>query len=208
MKLRRIVIAAVAAAAVIVAAGIVVSFLPTKSGHSVAQSVLGGVPTPRADGAGGTSHQPPTPGASKPSSKSSPKQDDSLIDGVGHGGSEQIPTATPTPYRLHPTAPPASIKAADLVVAPNSKVTSKSVTSAQGTTQLVIDATTSSKPADTIAFYQGVLTSLGMTGKPLPAVGGSTAIGFSKGATTVTLTVSAHGKGSNYLIFGVLRTGA
>jgi len=207
MKLRRIVVAAVAAASLMVAAGVVVSFLPTKSGHSVAQTVLGGVPTPRG---GGSVATPPaisraTPGAAAPNPK---KQDNSLIAGVGNGGSEQIPTATATPYRLHPTAVPSAIEADDVVVAPNSKVAAKSVKTAEGTTQVLIDATTTSKPADTVAYYQRVFAALGMTGQSLPAVGGGTAIAFSKDTTTVTLTVSAHDKGSSYLIHGVLRTGA
>lgn len=212
MKLRRIVIAAVAAASVIVAAGVVVSFLPTKSGHSVAQTVLGGAPTPRTTDAGGGSglHAPglTSPQPSAPSKAKSSKQDNSLIAGVGHGGSEQIPTATPTPYRLHPTPAPTKIAADDVTIAPNSKVASKSVKTTDGTTQVLIDATTTSKPADTVAFYQGVFTSLGMTGQPVPAVGGATAIAFSKGPSALTLTVSPHDKGSSYLIHGVLRTGA
>jgi hypothetical protein len=207
VKLRRIVIAAVGAAALIVAAGVVVSFLPTRSGHSVAQTVLGGAATPRATDAGtdGGTHAG-RPSTSQPSK--SPKQDNSLITDVGKGGLEQIPTATPTPYRLHPTNPPTSLAAKDITAAPDSKVTTKATTTVAGSTDVLIDATTTSKPSDTIAYYQSMFTSLGLTGKPVPAVGGSTAIAFSNDSSTVTLTVSAHDKGSHYLIHGVLRTGA
>lgn len=209
MRLRRILIGAIAAASVIVAAGVVVSFLPTRSGHSVAQTVF--------DGGSSTTTAQPSPsegprlsgasGAKSPGGSKTAEQDDSLLTAVGTS-SETIPTATPTPYRLHPTAAPKTVTASDLAAAPHSKVASKSVNSAQGTTQIFLSATTSTKPADTVAYYQGVFTSLGMTGKPVPAVGGSTAIAFTRGASTVTLTVSAHDKGSSYLIHGVLRTGA
>jgi hypothetical protein len=209
MKLRRIIIAAACAAALIVAAGVVVSFLPTKSGHSVAQTVFGGAgtPSPPAGTSNSRPDAPTSPGEKARSGSKASKQDDSLINGVGKG-LEQIPTATPTPYRLHPTAPPKTIRADDVAVAPHSKVKSKSISTAEGTTQVLISATTTSKTADTLAYYQRVFTSLGMRGKPVPAVGGSTAIAFSKGKNTITLTVSSRSGGSSYLIHGVLRTGA
>lgn len=209
MKLHRIVIAAASAAALIVAAGIVVSFLPTRSGQSVAQTLLGATaPGPESAPEASVSPAPRAAAGSQPSKGHAAKQDDSLIRGVGSGGSEQIPTATPTPYRLHPTAAPKSIAADDVTVAPHSKVSSHSVTTARGVTQVLIEATATSKPAVTLAYYQRVLTSLGMTGKRVPAVGGAIALAFSKGDSTVTLTVSAHDRGSDYVIHGVLHTSA
>jgi len=209
MKLRRIVIAAASAAALVVAAGVVVSFLPAHSGESAAQTLLGATASsPEALPEASVAPAPHSAVGSQPAKGHAAKQDDSLIGGVGSGGSEQIPTATPTPYRLHPTAAPKTIAADDLAAAPHSKVSSHSVTTAHGVTQVLIDATTTSRPAATLAYYQRALTSLGMTGKRVPAVGGAIALAFSKGESTVTLTVSAHDKGSEYLIHGVLHTGA
>jgi hypothetical protein len=209
VKLRRIVIAAVGVATLIVAAGVVVSFLPTQSGHSVAQTVLGGAAHSgaRPSAAPGETQgaEPRSGDGSKPAKKST-KQDDSLI-GNGSSTYETIPTATATPYRLPDPAPiPATIKPADLSVAPDSKVSSKSISTGDGNTQVVIDATTTTAPTDLLSYYQGVFTRLGMTGKPVPAVGGSTAIAFERDLSTVTLTVSPSGKaGSAYVIFGVLQ---
>ena len=212
MKLRHIVIGAISAAAVIAVVGIVISFLPTKSGHSVAQTVFTAPQSKTVASAGSPGQSfrqefvSPTP-TPHPSTGTG-KQDNSLLVGSG-GSSETIPTATPTPYRLHPTPPPAIVTASDVAAAaPNSKVTSKSVRSSHGTTQVVLSATTTTKPNATVSYYQSVFTSLGMTGKPIAAVGGSTSIAFSRGSSTVTITVSAHDKGSTYLIHGVLRTGA
>lgn len=211
MRLRRIVIAAVAAASLVVAAGTFVSFLPTKSGHSVAQTVFGGSTPSATDASASRPSQSPVasaPATSAKDAKGEKKQDNSLISGVGHGGSEQIPTAKPTPYRLHPTAPPTMLSAADVSAAPHSTGATRSVSSSQGTTQVFVSATSSTPPAGTVAYYQRVFTALGMKGESVPAVGGSTAIAFSLGSNSVTLTVSPHGKGSRYLIHGVLRTGA
>jgi len=147
--------------------------------------------------------------APRPSRPADTGQDDSLIAGVGHGGSEQIPTATKTPYRLpKPSAPPKAITADDVAPAPGSTVAATSATTAGHVTQLALDATTKSKPADTLAYYQGVFTRLGMAGKAVPAVGGSLAYAFARGSDVVTLTVTPHGAGSHYLIHGVLRAGA
>jgi hypothetical protein len=149
------------------------------------------------------------PRPSRPADAGDGEQDDSLIAGVGHGGSEQIPTATKTPYRLpKPSTPPKAITAGDVAPAPGSTVTSTSATTSGHVTQLALDATTKSKPADTLAYYQGVFTRLGMAGKSVPAVGGSLAYAFARGTDVVTLTVTPHGAGSHYLIHGVLRAGA
>jgi len=213
MKRGRVLTIVIAAAVAIAAGGVVVSFLPTDSGTHVAQKALGDSPghTGTAPGRPVLPSGPPqSPGGDTGDNggKNGTKQDNSLIEGTVNGGSEQIPTATPTPYRLHPSPVPSALSADDLRAAPASKGTKRSVSSAHGTTQIFLSGTTSTAPTETVAFYQSAFTALGMTGKPIAAVGGSTAIAFTKGASTVTLTVSAHEKGSSYTVHGVLRTGA
>ena len=204
-RARKLVLATLALAALVVVAGVVISFLPTKDGHSIARSAFGD----RSPNAGSPATNPRS-SASGPGSAATggeQSQDNSLM--TSGSGAEPIPTSTPTPYRLpRPTQPPAALTVDDLAVAPNSKVTSKSVSADGTTTQVAIDATTNTKTTDTIAYYQNVFTSLGMTGKPVPAIGGSTALTFTRGKSVVTLTVSSSDKGSRYLIYGVLRADA
>jgi len=212
VKLRRSIVATAVATAMIVGAAVVLSYLSTNSGNSLAQNLFSGPTTtrPAATSAGqqratGHAASPSAPTSSPHTTgKKSQAQDDSLLSAEQPGG------ATATPYALpHPTMPPRTIStAAVAVVAPDSKVSSKSVSKASESTQVLLSATTTLAPGATLAYLQQRFTSLGMTGTPLPAVGGATGIAFTRGPDTVTITVSAHRKGSSYLIHGVLRTGA
>ena len=185
------------------------SLLPTKSGTSVAgqlfdpSSQRASTDTGSDTSSTGTPSPKQTTGSGKGKKGSAKtKQDDGLID----SGLEAPPTATATPYRLpSPSTAPSTLSASDLAIAPNSKVASKSITSDNGTTQVAIEATTTASPRDTVAYYQGVFTSLGLTGASTTAAGGETSIAFIRGRTSVTVTVAAHDKGSHYVIFGVLR---
>lgn len=92
-----------------------------------------------------------------------------------------------------------------LPIVAESIITRSSVSSSSGRMQTTLDATAPRAPRDLIAFYESMLGKYGLSSVSLPAVGGSTAVGFSRGRTSITLTVTPSGShGSRYLLFAVL----
>lgn len=91
-------------------------------------------------------------------------------------------------------------------VAPNSVISSSSVASSNGVVQAALDANSSAPAADVTAFYQSALTKLGLSGRPLPSVGGSTAQSFARADDSITLTVTPLSGGrSHFTILAILR---
>ena len=91
-------------------------------------------------------------------------------------------------------------------LAQKSTVTFTSVGSAETRLQVGLDATSSLGPTAILDFYRTALGSVGLTATTTPALDGSIALAFVRGADTVTVTASATGDGSRYTVYGVFTT--
>ena len=207
MNTTRFAAAGLTAAAAIVVVGIVLSVQPspgTRPASANAEAAAGATTKARA----AASRATPAPSAK-----------------VGDRTTTEVlpPTATPTVPTLPPSAPvqslltgslPASARAkgrvadgfpASLKAMPGSDVHSSSLSSDGGRLQAALDASVTKTPADVIAYYQSVFGALGLTSTPAPAVSGSTAYSFSRGTSSITLTVDPAGMaGSRYVVFATL----
>lgn len=219
VKLRTAAYAAFGLAAVIVVAALVVNQLPGSSpgaqagvdsstGAASAAPPAGQLATPKAPAAGG---------------KSAKRAPDS-----SSGGQEQQPSVNiASPYSLPPSTPRKSLVVAPLPktasargkvvagfpsavipLAQGSTVTFSSVASAKTRLQVGLDATSSLDANAVLNFYRTALGSVGLTATATPAVGGSVALAFVRGADTVTVTASPTGGGSQYTVYGVFTTEA
>ena len=89
-----------------------------------------------------------------------------------------------------------------LPAAPESTIASSSVAAEGSRLQATLSAETSLTVAEVLDFYRTTLAELGLVAAPVPAVDGSTALAFSRGLNTVTLTATPIESGSQYLVFG------
>lgn len=132
----------------------------------------------------------------------------------------EVPVATATPVTLPPSQPLAPLvslplpKSATgdgvvdgfpsgvLPVAPDSTVTSTSLTSEGDRLQATLAAQTTGSLDDVTAFYRQAFTALGMLESDSPAVGGSTALRYGRGTDTITLTMTPGDAGTVYTLVG------
>ena len=212
MRLRTVTIALVAVALVIVVAAVMM-------GNATGQKAR------LADSAdAGTSQANRSPGAPTDASGKKDKSD-------APSGKEGNPSASaPAPYRLPdskaPAKPeplvseplPASASARGSIVAgfpaviskaPKSTVAFSSVATQGTRMQVGLDATSGISAADVLSFYRTAFTRLGLVAKSAPAVDGSSALVFVRGANGITVTVSdAPGAPrSHYTVTAVFRAG-
>lgn len=89
-------------------------------------------------------------------------------------------------------------------VAPQSTVASSSVSSDGARLQATLAANTSLTVSDVLAFYTAAWAEVGLTGAPVPASDGSSAVAFSRGPNSITLTVTPTEAGCEYAVFGTL----
>jgi len=95
-----------------------------------------------------------------------------------------------------------------LPVFPGSSVRSSSVSPSGSAAQVALVGETSRRQDTVAKFYRLRLARYGFQESELPAVGGSTAIGFHRGKDSVVLTLTPHGtKVLAYSVFGVLHAG-
>jgi hypothetical protein len=90
-------------------------------------------------------------------------------------------------------------------LAPSSKVVSSSVSVNEKTVQAALDAETSTKPAQVVAYYEKLFAKAGLPGTENAAGPDSRSLSFVRGTDSVTLTVTATKSGARYSLFGVLR---
>lgn len=139
-------------------------------------------------------------------------------------GGKEAPVATPTPFALPRSSPPAPLISAPLpkaasargaiaagfprtviTLAPRSSVIFSSVSSEGSRLQAGLEATSSLAPREVIAYYRKALSALGLVANAAPAVAGSTAWAFVRDASTVTVTAAPDPSGgSRYFVHGVL----
>ena len=90
-----------------------------------------------------------------------------------------------------------------LPAAPQSSIASTSVTAEGNRLQAALAARTPLTAQEVLDFYSATLTGLGLVGAPVPAPDGSSALAFTRGMNTVTLTATPVADGSEYTVFGV-----
>lgn len=94
-----------------------------------------------------------------------------------------------------------------LPVAPRSQIAATSVSPADDRLQVALTASTALGSDRLLRFYRLHLAELGFTEKPTPAVGGSSAAGFERGADSVVVTVTPGKSASEYSVYGTLYAG-
>lgn len=89
-----------------------------------------------------------------------------------------------------------------LPAAPQSTITSSSVAAEGSRLQATLSAETPLTVAEVLDFYRTTLAEVGLVDAPVPAVDGSTALAFTRGLNTVTITATPIENGSQYTVFG------
>lgn len=90
-----------------------------------------------------------------------------------------------------------------LPAAPQSSIASSSVAAEGSRLQAALAAKTSLPAQEVLDFYSTALMELGLVGAPVPAPDGSSALVFTRGVNTVTLTATPVADGSEYTVFGI-----
>jgi hypothetical protein len=170
----------------------------------------------------------PGPGSDAARDVAASQSGSSRSPGASDHGLEQNPSPrAQTPYRLPSVEPPAPLvttpfpKAATargaivqgfptavIPLAPRSSVTYSSVSPDRTRLGAGLDATSTLPPDEVLGYYRTALAPLGLVATTAPAVGGSMAVAFVRGPSTVTVTASAAAGGSRYSIHGVLVAGS
>lgn len=222
MKTRRFVAVGLIASATIVAAGIALNLQQPPEPHQISASSQGDEGEPAQLKVHGT---PTGENSSRPTATSESTATPAPPGRVGTRTSTEIlpPTATATVPTLPPSAPkklllsgplPASANARGRVVVgyppsiaavPGSDIHATSVSTDQGRVQAALDASVGKNTVDVVAYYQSALAPFGLNAAHAPAVAGSTAYSFSRGPSTISLTVTAAGMhGCHYVLFATL----
>ena len=94
-----------------------------------------------------------------------------------------------------------------LPVIPGSRVRSSSVSSSPQGVQVAFTGSAPSTAQAVAAYYRLALAPYGFTEAAVPAVGGSSAVGFTRGGDSLVLTTTPAGKRTTYSLYGLLRAG-
>lgn len=86
--------------------------------------------------------------------------------------------------------------------APNSAVATTSVAAEGSRLQAALTAQTSLTAVEVLNFYRASLAELGLYDTPAPALDGSSALSFTRGNNTITLSATAVDGGCRYVVFG------
>jgi len=208
---RRLVAVTSVAAVVLVTAGALL----------VQQSSSPPVPTATTEADGGSSASS-TPGADSPTHDPTAALPGSSSTALPGESTEARATAPDAPAGPAPAAPapalvtlplPDTSSAVGSVVAgfpervlpaaPQSSIASSSVAAEGSRLQAALAATTPLPAQEVLDFYSTTLTELGLVGAPVPAPDGSSALVFTRGVNTVTLTATPVADGSEYTVFGL-----
>ncbi len=204
-------IAGLAAAAVIVAGAVVVNQLP---GRTTAD---GAPPTSSANqstlsasrGPGTPNSSPGATGPDAPGSSQSKRFTTEVVPGTGAAG--KLPKSTPVPNPVSGPLPPTASAVGSVAkgypndvmpAAPKSSISATSVSSQGKRLQASLTATTTLAVIDILAFYRTTLAKYGMYDTAAPALDGSTALTFTRGGNSVTLTATPVAGGSTYVVYG------
>lgn len=114
--------------------------------------------------------------------------------GLPRGGSGRATLVSGFPTRVVP-------------LAPGSRVSTNSVSPSGGRLQVSLVATRDRGPEAVLGFYRARLGGLGFSEKPTHAVGGSAAVAFERGSSSVVVTVTPA-RPLTYSVFAILASGA
>lgn len=89
-------------------------------------------------------------------------------------------------------------------IAEQSTIVASSVSSSGNRVQATLEATTTQSPARVTEYYRAAFAALSLPGASAPSTGGSSGTVFSRGADSVTLTVTPDGDGARYSLFGAI----
>ncbi|GIT79661.1 hypothetical protein LLS1_13300 [Leifsonia sp. LS1] len=209
------IISGLAAAAVLAAGAITLSLLPGAAGRPAAVQ-------PAADSASSPSSSPssatPSGGATArpaPSAKNTPpaagKRFTTEVIPADPAASPALPPSTPIPYPVSAPLPKSASATGGIVegfpdiLVPQlqgSKVSTSSVASDSPNLQVSLTGTTSGSVTDVVEFYRQALAKVGMYDTAAPALGGATAVTYSRDGNAVTLTATPGDSGTSYALYG------
>jgi hypothetical protein len=156
--------------------------------------------------------QPGTPQPSAPQPESTPAPAEEVpSDETPAAGPPTLPPSEPLPDPVSLPFPDSASATGKLVKgfptgavpeAPDSTVTSSSVTAEGSRLQIALSAESSRAVVDVLDFYRTELAKVGMYDTPAPALSGSSALIFARGDHTVTLSATTVEGGCRYVILG------
>lgn len=217
---KRTVVLFVAGAAALLAGGalLIGTQQPRLAGadaRSAAAATPSAVGTPGAPSNGTASTAPadPAPGASAPSPGTPVHEPSTEVLPLPSSSPLSLPPSTPLPDLV--TSPlPATASATGKIVrgfpstllstAPESQVVSSSVAAEGSHLQASLAATSTLSADEVLLYYRTAFAPFGLLDSAAPATSGSSALVFTRGADTVTLTVTGDAGGTGYVIFGAL----
>lgn len=122
-----------------------------------------------------------------------------------------LPPSTPLPYPVAAPLPKTASATGGLVDGfptavlpqlPGSKVATSSVAADSPNLQVSLTGTTSGSVTDVVDFYRQALAKFGMYDAAAPALGGATAVTYSRDGNAVTLTATPGKSGTSYALYG------
>lgn len=219
MRNRTIVVIAIAAACVFAAGGVAIATLTTPSGSHAdgpgmsptpQSSESSDAPTTGGDGGPDTTTPPSGDPTTPPDDGAAPPADDG-----GPGAGTPVTTLPPAKerpriladWKLREGTATGKLVAGfpdTIPTAPHSDVDVSSLTSEGARVQATFTATSSQASTDILAFYRAQFAKFGLLDAPAPAVGGSTAVAFTRDDDSITLSLTPVDGGVEYVIFGAL----
>jgi len=210
MRRRLVAVITVAAVALVTAGALVIQQSSTPPEPAATSEAGGGAPASSAPGANSPT---PDPTAALPGSSSTAPPGESTEARASEPGAPAAPgAAAPAPALVTLPLPDTSSAVGAVVAgfpdrvlpaAPQSSIASSSVAAEGSRLQAALAATTPLTAQEVLSFYSTALTELGLVGAPVPAPDGSSALVFTRGMNTVTLTATPVAEGSEYTVFGI-----
>ena len=214
MKARRFIVGGLSLAALIIAAAAITNSLPgARVVQNAGQNAASQSATPHAPSAStptpGAALGPAAPGSAPPAAPGQKQSAEVTAPGAAKPGElpSSKPVLDPVSSPLPPTASASGTIAkgfpsAVIPEAPHSTIGTSSIASEGSHLQAALKAKTTLSAIEVLAFYRSALAPYGMFDTPAPALGGSSALTFSRGTDSVTITVTTVAGGSSYVIFG------
>lgn len=200
---------------------------------AVSKSADGGSPTARPSPETGTAQpgatptQAPAPTPAPPPKQGSPSprvrapgeaNDVRVLEpGTPDPGSVPLPESKPLAVLVSLPLPDTSNAVGSIVdgfptqvipAAPHSAVGTTSVAAEGSRLQAALTAQTSLTVVEVLNFYRTSLAELGLYDTPAPALDGSSALSFTRGSNTITLSATAVDGGCRYVVFGTFTAAA
>ena len=155
----------------------------------------------------------PKPGSPSPTVPAPGEANDVRVVEPGTPGSGSVPLPESKPLAVLVSLPlPNTSNAVGSIVdgfptqvipaAPHSAVATTSVATEGSRLQAALTAQTSLTVVEVLNFYRTSLAELGLYDTPAPALDGSSALSFTRGSNTITLSATAVDGGCRYVVFG------